>query len=134
MKQSMGIVMAAMALMLSPLASHALQPEQVDTVISGTLVKLDLDALRGLITTDLGKPVFFEVPKAYLFENVTVGARITLQLDSQGRAVKVMDTSLPDLIIMPALLPAAGTPMMQPLAASASSIDSIPARAGDIPR
>lgn len=131
MKQSLGIVIVITALMLSPLASHALQAEQEDTVISGTLVKLDLDALRGLLTTDLGKPVFFEVPKAYLFENVTVGARITLQLDNQGRAVKVMDTSLPDLMIMPALLPSSGAAARQPLA---SGIGSIPARPGDVPR
>ena len=68
-------------------------------LISGTLSKLDLSNGRGLLTTDLGRPVHFEVPKAYLFENVTVGARIALQLDEYGRAVKVMDTSLPDLIV-----------------------------------
>ncbi|HEU4684518.1 MAG TPA: hypothetical protein VFS39_08475 [Nitrospira sp.] len=66
--------------------------------VSGTLSKLDLSSGRGLLTTDLGRPIHFEVPKAYLFENVTVGARIALQLDEYGRAVKVMDSSVPDLI------------------------------------
>jgi hypothetical protein len=123
----MRIVMIVLALLGTPLASHALQPEPVETVVSGTLVKLDLESLRGLLTTDLGKPVFFDVPKAYLFENVTVGARITLQLDEQGRAVKVMDTSLPDLMVMPALLPS-GVSSIQPLAASLDSTELVPAQ------
>jgi len=114
-----------LALLGTPLASDALQPEPVENVVSGTLVKLDMESLRGLITTDLGKPVFFEVPKAYLFENVTVGARITLQLDEQGRAVKVMDTSLPDLMVMPALLPS-GQSTVQPLSASLDSTEVLP--------
>jgi len=120
MKQSMRIIMVVMALLLSPLASSALLPEPVDTVVSGTLVKLDLASLRGLVTTDLGKPIFFEIPKAYLFENVYVGARITLQLDEQGRAMKVMDTSLPDVMVMPTMVPA-GVTGFQPLAATLDS-------------
>jgi len=68
-------------------------------LVSGILLKLDLKNNRGLLTTDLGGPVYFEVPKAYLFENVTVGARISLRLDEEGRALKVMDTSVPDVIL-----------------------------------
>jgi len=70
-------------------------------LVSGTLLKLDLAAGRGMLRTDLGRPIYFEVPKAYLFENVIVGARIALRLDDQGRALKVMDTSLPDLVADP---------------------------------
>jgi hypothetical protein len=70
-------------------------------LVSGTLLKLDLDSGRGLLRTDLGRPIYFDVPKAYLFENVTVGARIALRLDDQGRALKVMDTSLPDFVAQP---------------------------------
>jgi hypothetical protein len=70
-------------------------------VVSGTLLKLDLIAGRGLLRTDLGRPIYFDVPKAYLFENVIVGARIALRLDDQGRALKVMDTSIPDLVAEP---------------------------------
>jgi hypothetical protein len=86
-----------LTLWLSPTATPATSaaPDE-PIVLTGTVTKLDLDALRGLLTTDLGKPVFFDVPKAYLFENVTVGARITLALDDNGRAVKVMDTALPE--------------------------------------
>jgi hypothetical protein len=57
----------------------------------------------------LGRPIYFEVPKAYLFENVIVGARIALRLDEEGRAVRVMDTAIADVVITPD----------QPLAATA---------------
>jgi len=67
-------------------------------IISGTLSKLDLSKARGLLTTDFGRPVYFDVPNPYLFENVTIGARITLRLDEAGRAVKVMDSAIPDII------------------------------------
>lgn len=70
-------------------------------LVSGTLLKLDLAAGRGMLRTDLGRPIYFEVPKAYLFENVIVGARIALRLDDEGRALRVMDTSLPDLVADP---------------------------------
>lgn len=70
-------------------------------LVSGTLLKLDLTAGRGLLRTDLGRPIYFDVPKAYLFENVIVGARIALRLDEEGRAVRVMDTSIPDLVGQP---------------------------------
>jgi hypothetical protein len=119
MKETCGAALIALAVMLSPWATVVVQAGQDDPIVlSGTLVKLDLEQLRGQLTTDLGKPVFFDVPKAYLFENVTVGARITVQLDAYGRAVKVMDTSLPDLLMIPATLPAA--PTVQPLTATLS--------------
>ena len=70
-------------------------------VVSGILLKLDLKNNRGLLTTDLGGPIYFDVPKAYLFEDVTVGARISLRLDEDGRALKVMDTSIADVILTP---------------------------------
>ena len=123
MKQSMGFFIVVAWLIVSPVASSALQPEPVDTVVSGTLVKLDLGSLRGLLTTDLGKPIFFDIPKAYLFENVMVGSRITLQLDEQGRAMKVMDTSLPDVMVMPTMLPA-GPTGVQPLTVTLDSVST----------
>lgn len=67
-------------------------------LVAGTLSKLDLRSGTGILTTDLGQPVYFEVAKAYLFENVTVGARITVRLDREGQAVRVMDTSIPDVV------------------------------------
>jgi hypothetical protein len=70
-------------------------------LVSGTLLKLDLLNGRGLLRTDLGRPIYFEVPKAYLFENVIVGARIALRLDEEGRAVRVMDTAIADVVVQP---------------------------------
>ncbi|ALA59005.1 hypothetical protein [Nitrospira moscoviensis] len=103
MMQILGTAILALAVWCS-LPTHAAPAAAPDEpiVLSGTVTQLDLSRLRGLLITDLGKPVFFDVPNAYLFENVTVGARITLQLDDYGRAVKVMDTALPDLLSLPA--------------------------------
>lgn len=90
----------AIALIQSPaLAAEA--AEGPLHLVSGTLLKLDLATGRGLLRTDLGRPIYFDVPNAYLFENVIVGARIALRLDEEGRAVKVMDTSIPDLVAEP---------------------------------
>ncbi len=93
------LLSAALASALSqPISFGADSTEGSLHLVSGTLLKLDLSTGRGLLRTDLGRPIYFDVPKAYLFENVIVGARIALRLDDQGRALKVMDTSLPDLV------------------------------------
>ena len=85
-----------------PLLSVAAEGSEASLhLVSGTLLKLDLATGRGLLRTDLGRPIYFDVPKAYLFENVIVGARIALRLDEEGRAVRVMDTSIPDLVGQP---------------------------------
>jgi hypothetical protein len=104
MTTTIHVWLVAATLAVAPMADPTTGAESADTplhVVSGTLSKLDLSNGRGLLTTDLGRPVYFDVPKAYLFENVTVGARIALQLDEYGRAVKVMDTSIPDVMIAP---------------------------------
>lgn len=112
----------ALALWLIPLATGTTQAAAQDKpiVLSGTVTKLDLDRLRGLLTTDLGMRVFFDVPNAYLFENVTVGARITLQLDDSGQAIKVMDTSLPDLLA----IPTAGPPYARSVEPLTANLDA----------
>ena len=95
----LGVVLAAA--MSQPFPAAAETADGPLHLVSGTLLKLDLDSGRGLLRTDLGRPIYFDVPKAYLFENVIVGARIALRLDDQGRALKVMDTSIPDLVAEP---------------------------------
>jgi len=89
------------AIMSQPVPAFAEGTDGPLHLVSGTLLKLDLTAGRGLLRTDLGRPIYFDVPKAYLFENVIVGARIALRLDDQGRALKVMDTAIPDLVAEP---------------------------------
>jgi len=104
----LGVVLAAV--MSQPPALAAEGTDGPLHLVSGTLLKLDLDTGRGLLRTDLGRPIYFDVPKAYLFENVIVGARIALRLDDQGRALKVMDTSIPDLVAEPDQAVAASAP------------------------
>jgi len=104
----LGVVLAAV--MSQPPALAAEGTDGPLHLVSGTLLKLDLDTGRGLLRTDLGRPIYFDVPKAYLFENVIVGARIALRLDDQGRALKVMDTSIPDLVAEPDQAIAASAP------------------------
>lgn len=96
--------------MSQPAASGSEGTEGSLHLVSGTLLKLDLTAGRGLLRTDLGRPIYFDVPKAYLFENVIVGARIALRLDEEGRALRVMDTSVPDLVADPDQSLAASAP------------------------
>jgi hypothetical protein len=103
-----GVVLAAMMSQPPVFASEGTEGSL--HLVSGTLLKLDLTAGRGLLRTDLGRPIYFDVPKAYLFENVIVGARIALRLDEEGRAVRVMDTSIPDLVAEPDQSVAASAP------------------------
>src|SRR6476659_2471299 len=104
----LGVVLAAV--MSQPPALAAEGTDGPMHLVSVTLLKLDLDTGRGLLRTDLGRPIYFDVPKAYLFENVIVGARIALRLDEEGRAVRVMDTSVPDLVAEPDQSLAASAP------------------------
>jgi len=59
--------------------------------ISGTLSMLDIEAGKGILTTDLDKPVFFRLTRPDLFVHLSIGDRITIQLDDEGRAVKVIE-------------------------------------------
>lgn len=66
-------------------------------VVSGVLKSMDLPEKRGVITTDLGTQVRFEITKPELFINLSIGQRVTLKLDKQGRALRVMDNAAPEL-------------------------------------
>jgi hypothetical protein len=71
--------------------------EQQPVIVSGMLEELDLSQMKGKIKTDLGQPVFFDVIKPELFKGVTVGEHVTIQVDDHGRAIKVIDTPVPEL-------------------------------------
>lgn len=58
--------------------------------VTGTLEALDLTNMKGLVKTDLGKPVFFQVIRPDLFTGLSIGQRITVRLDAQGAAMKVI--------------------------------------------
>lgn len=70
-------------------------------VVTGTLTKLDLAIGKGLVTTDLGKPIFFQVTKPHLFENLSVGTRVTVEIDAEGRANKAIDASVAEFLPVP---------------------------------
>ena len=60
--------------------------------VSGTLAKLDVAAGKGMLMTDLQKPIFFRLDRPELFERLSVGDRVTMQLDDEGRVLKVIET------------------------------------------
>lgn len=78
-------------------ASEARQQEGGENVVTGILEDLDLTRLKGRLKTDLGKPIFFQVSKPELFERISVGQHVTVQLDQEGRAIKVIDVPVPEL-------------------------------------
>ncbi len=63
----------------------------VDHVVSGTLDQLDFATKKGLLKTELGKPVFFEIVRPELFRRFSVGQRVTIGINEQGQAVKVIE-------------------------------------------
>ena len=66
-------------------------------VVTGTLEELDLTRMKGMLKTDLGKPIFFQVTKPQLFERLSVGQKVTIQLDQEGHATRVIDVPVPEL-------------------------------------
>lgn len=73
----------------------------VHHVVSGTLDQLDFDTGKGLLKTDLGKPVFFDMAKPELFRRLSLGQRVTIGMDEQGKAVKVMEVPPVELPVPP---------------------------------
>ena len=78
-------------------AALAATPAEDYETVSGTLGTVNLVEKKGTITTDVGKQVAFQIAKPELFINLSVGQRITLKLDKEGRAVRVMDNAAPEL-------------------------------------
>ena len=65
--------------------------------VTGTLSELDLASGKGMVRTDLGKLIDLEVRKPELFRNLSVGDRLTIQLNGDGQVDKVMGVSVPEL-------------------------------------
>ncbi len=70
-------------------------------LISGTLDQLDFDTKKGLLKTDLGKPIFFEIVRPELFRRLSVGQHVTIGMNEQGQAVKVMELPPVELPVPP---------------------------------
>ena len=60
---------------------------------------------KGVVRTDLGKLIDLEVKKPELFRNLSVGDRLTIQLNGDGQVDKVMGVSVPELGIMGQSIP-----------------------------
>lgn len=75
-------------------------PEQVIAhhTVTGTLATLDLKVGKGMLKTDLGKPIFFDLVRPDLFQSVSVGQHVSIVLNEQGQAVKVMETPPAELL------------------------------------
>ena len=70
----------------------ALEQPQAQLRVTGTLAKLDMEAGKGMLMTDLEKPIFFRLDRPELFQRMSIGDRVTMQLDEDGRVVKVIET------------------------------------------
>ena len=75
--------------------SEASKPYEV----AGTLSALDSVSGRGIIRTDLGKPIYLEVRKPDLVRSLSVGDRVTIQVNEDGQVDKIMGESVPELVI-----------------------------------
>jgi hypothetical protein len=89
----MAIVVAwSMAFLTFPERAVALEQPAAQLEVTGTLAKLDLSAGKGMLMTDLQKPIFFRLDRPELFERLSIGDRVTMQLDDEGRVLKVIET------------------------------------------
>lgn len=70
----------------------ALEQPEAEHRVTGTLAKLDISAGKGMLMTDLEKPIFFRLDRPELFERLSIGDRVTMQLDGEGRVLKVIET------------------------------------------
>lgn len=69
--------------------------------VSGTLVKLDLIEGKGVLNTDLGDPIAFDIPKPQLFERFSLGSRVTIRMNGDGGADRVANASIADILASP---------------------------------
>jgi hypothetical protein len=94
----LGLLLCALSLSTTMAASP--EPMGEDShVVTGTLKELDLSKMNGKIKTDLEQTVAFTIKSPDLFKGLSVGEHIAVRLDKQGRVVKVMETTVPELPI-----------------------------------
>ena len=67
--------------------------------VTGTLAKLDLPNGKGLLRTDEGRSIYLQLRKPEFFQNLSVGDRMTIELNGDGQVDKIMGMSIPDLEI-----------------------------------
>lgn len=67
-------------------------------VVTGTLTKLDLTGNKGEISTDLGTAILFDITKPQLFQDLSLGRRVTIEMDGEGGANKVIGAFMADIV------------------------------------
>ena len=92
-----GFYVLLLVLVTGPLTGRSEEPvpiEQPDAQlrVTGKLAKLDIAAGKGMLLTDLEKPIFFRLDRPDLLERFSIGDRVTMQLDEEGRVLKVIET------------------------------------------
>lgn len=92
--------LAALPLLGMPMAAEAdeLIQGEASQVVSGTLTHVDLVGMKGALSTDLGQSIFFDITKPQLFEHLSLGSRVTIELNSEGEADRVVGASMADLL------------------------------------
>lgn len=89
----LGMAMAATA--------TAQSQEEVQPVVSGILTQLDLVEMKGVLNTDLGRPILFDITKPQLFEHLSLGSRVTIEMNGDGGADRVVGASMADVLEPP---------------------------------
>ena len=78
-------------------------PSQADQItterfVGGTIEGIDSAGLRIIIQTDLGKSESLPVANAEVMKGVSKGDQVSVELDEQGRVMKIVKTS-PDQVV-----------------------------------
>ena len=66
-------------------------------VFSGIIEDIDRTLHKVTVKTDVGREVVFPVKRPELLADLTKGERVTVQLDEQHTATKIMKAAIPEL-------------------------------------
>ena len=83
-------VRCAEAALLAQSAEPTIETPTSHHTVTGTLTVLDMSAGKGMLKTDLEKPIFFRIDQPSLFGHLSIGDRVTMQIDNEGHALKVI--------------------------------------------
>lgn len=78
-------------------AQDSSSTKQQEKVVSGVLKKWDLKEQQGMIVTDLGEPVFFDIPQVNRMTKLSQGQQVTAKFDLQGNLITIIETPVPEL-------------------------------------
>lgn len=83
-------IQCAGAELLAQRADASIETLESSQTVTGTLTVLDMSAGKGTLKTDLNKPIFFKISQPSLFGHLSIGDRVTMQIDNEGQALKVI--------------------------------------------